>query len=127
MLYGSKLGQLSPVVGGGAQISEFAAPGKKMYSMELTKPDGTLSAIIKAKGVRLTADNDDKLNHLMFKRLVTKLDEKITVNYATHFTRSSDLSNISVGPLSKVIKTTLNARFYYGYRSVPWGWKCELP
>lgn len=95
--------------------------------MEVKNSDGTLDAIVKSKGVRFTYDNEDKLNHSMFKRLVQKLEDNLIVHYPTHFKRSATLSTITNIPLTKVIKTTLNSRFFYNYTSVPWGWKAPLP
>lgn len=126
-LYGDKLGQLSKVVPDDTEIIEFAAPGKKMYSMELRKRNGQMDAIVKAKGVRITHESKSQLNHFMFKRLVQKLDEKLEVSFATHFKRDPSLSSITISPLKKVVRVTLNSRYYYGYLSVPWGWKADLP
>lgn len=95
--------------------------------MELTKADGTKTAVVKAKGVRLSYENEDKLNHSMFKKLVQKITENVTVNYATHFQRNNTLSTISNVSMSKVVRATLNARYYYNFRSVPWGWRKNLP
>jgi len=73
---GSRLGDLTDEIGGGAKGKIFASTGPKSYSLQTTKPE---KDIFHCKGITLDRETKKLLNKETMKDIVTKKLDKIIV------------------------------------------------